>query len=391
METQDIVQEFANTQQIQQDSSLNGDILQQYADSLKSSVEENQVEEVIQQPETIVEETITDSIPDGHIENDTISNSISDDAEEDEIVDEDDFIQQLTGGKFSNREQLEEALQSEKQISFENETSAAIYNMLAEGDINGVYNILQKKMIADEVSKKSEPEILKAYIKYNNPEFDDSDVEDEYNEKYTIDEFAYDDSKLRREEKKLTQRIKADVQNAKEFFKNFSEEVQLPKYTPTQVEQANDEDDALVQEYRQQYLNSLTEAQNRVTSLPLSWKDEKGNISVDGKFDIPVQELSSYRDGAENLNDYLATKYYQGGKYQADRLLRDLYVADNFEKIVSSFVSQAVTQTRLSILKNSKNITFDEQPSSTFKPSSAEEERAMFDKLFNGHLAQKQY
>ena len=32
METQDIVQEFANTQQIQQDSSLNGDILQQYAD-----------------------------------------------------------------------------------------------------------------------------------------------------------------------------------------------------------------------------------------------------------------------------------------------------------------------------------------------------------------------
>ena len=246
-------------------------------------------------------------------------------------------------------------------------------------------------MIADEVSKKSEPEILKAYIKYNNPEFDDSDVEDEYNEKYTIDEFAYDDSKLRREEKKLTQRIKADVQNAKEFFKNFSEEVQLPKYTPTQVEQANDEDDALVQEYRQQYLNSLTEAQNRVTSLPLSWKDEKGNISVDGKFDIPVQELSSYRDGAENLNDYLATKYYQGGKYQADRLLRDLYVADNFEKIVSSFVSQAVTQTRLSILKNSKNITFDEQPSSTFKPSSAEEERAMFDKLFNGHLAQNQY
>jgi hypothetical protein len=46
---------------------------------------------------------------------------------------------------------------------------------------------------------KSEEDVLKAYIKATNPDFDSEDVNEEYKERYTIDDFSFDDSKLKRE------------------------------------------------------------------------------------------------------------------------------------------------------------------------------------------------
>jgi hypothetical protein len=53
-------------------------------------------------------------------------------------------------------------------------------------------------------------------------------------------------------------------------------------------------------------------------------------------------------------------------------------------------VSQAVNQTRLEVLKKSKNITVDTEQSATYRPSDADEEKNMFDKLFSGHLTRQQ-
>ena len=56
-------------------------------------------------------------------------------------------------------------------------------------------------MNSQAISKAGE-DVLKAYIKQKNPDFDSQDIEDEYNEKYSLDELEFDDSKLRREQKK---------------------------------------------------------------------------------------------------------------------------------------------------------------------------------------------
>lgn len=303
-----------------------------------------------------------------------------------EILDEDDFISQRTGGQFSTWEELGAALEAQQTqtIRFENETSEVLYNLIAEGKIGEVADILYNKKIADEIKEKPDEDVLKSYIKFQNPEFDSEDIQAEYEEKYSIDEFSFDESKLKREQKKMSQRIKNDVSEAREFFERMSEDIKFPQYErPT--EQEDTQVDIEAQEERQKFLESLDGVENRLGALQFNWKDDKASLSINGKFEIPAQEASTYRDAAESLQDYYAERYYQDGKYQSDKLLKDLYIADNFDKIIQSVISQTANQTRLEMLKQRKNITTDVEQGGTYRPSAADEERNLFDQLFMGH------
>ncbi len=314
-----------------------------------------------------------------------VSNEVIE-SSDDEVLDEDDFIKQRTDGEFSSWEELREALQVErtKELKFENETSEALYNLIAEGKINEVADILYNKKVADEIKNKPDEDVLKSYIKFQNPEFDSEDIQAEYEEKYSIDEFAFDDSKLRREQKKLSQKIKNDVSDAREFFERMSEDIKFPQYERT-TQQNEPQQDVEAQEERQRFLESLDGVENRLGALQFNWKDDKASLNINGKFEIPAQEVSVYRDAAEGLQDYYAERYYQDGKYQSDKLLKDLYIADNFDKIIQSVISQTANQTRIEMLKQRKNITTDVQQSGTYRPSAADEEKNLFDQLFMGH------
>lgn len=380
MDQTDIIQEFASSKQ---EETLGGaDILSEYINSLKDTEATNETTE-----ETVNHES-EENGSDNSGENDIINTE--DNGDDSDILDEEDFIKSRTNGKFSSWDELEKEIGKESSGlgKFENETSKAIYQLLVEGKFDEVSEVLQKSAFSKAISNKSDEDILKAYIKTTNPDFDEDDIEDEYNEKYQIDEFSIDESKLKREQKKINQRIKSDVLEAKDFFSKNAEEIKFSSYKAE--ENDNEEDDSLITEERNKFLSSLTEAKSSINTLPFAWKDDKTNISINGKFDIPAQELSKYSEGAENLETYMAEKYYQDGKYKADQLLKDLYIADNFNKILNSVVSQAVNQTRLEILKKSKNITIDSEQSATFRPSVADEEKSMFDQLFMGHLSRQQ-
>ena len=310
---------------------------------------------------------------------------------EEEVLDEEDFIKQRTDGKYSSWDELQAALQEQQvqQVKFDNEVSEVLYNLIAEGKINEVADILYNKKIADEIKTKPDDEVLKSYIKFQNPEFDNDDIEAEYQEKYSIDEFAFDESKLKREQKKLNQKVKNDVSEAREFFESMSEEIKFPQYT--QQQQAEPQEDTEAQEERQKFLDSLNGVESRIGSIPFNWKDDKASLSINGKFEIPAQEASKYREAAESLQDYYGERYYQDGKYNSEKLLKDLYIADNFEKIVQSVISQTANQTRIEMLKQRKNITTDTEQQGTYRPSAADEEKSLLDKLFMGHKRQNQY
>jgi hypothetical protein len=358
------------------DSSLqsSADIIQEYANSIKP-VEEPVIDNV--------EPTIADVEPTNVTNEPSIEVTIDEPTNVEEPVntfDESSFVSEKTGGKYSSFEEWENSL---KTPQFENETSKGVYELLTQGKIAEVYDILHKKQMAETINSKPDDAVLKAYIKATNPEFDESEVEDEYNEKYTIDEFAFDDSKLSREQKKLNQRIKADVDSAKQFFNKMAEDIKLPVLQQNQQQEPVNDTEA--QEERIKYLTSLQSAESKAKQIPFSWKDDKAGISINGKFDIQPSDLSKYRGAAENIEEHFANRYYKEGKYNGELLLTDLYVADNLPKIVSAAVSQAVTQTRLAMLKQNKNITFTNEPSGTFKPSDADTELAMYEQLFLGH------
>jgi hypothetical protein len=326
-----------------------------------------------------------------------LSESLQDESNEDsDVLDEEDFIKERTGGRFSSWEELDSALNGEqdediREIEFQDENAEALFNLIAEGKIDEVIDVLYNKKIADDIRQKPDEDVLKSYIKFQNPEFDNDDVEAEYEEKYSIDEFAFDESKLKREQKKLAQKIRSDVSVAREFFDEMSESVKFPQYTRPQEQQSEPEVDIEAQEERQRFLESLEGIEGRVGAIPFNWKDDKASLSINGKFEIPAQEASKYREAAEGLQDYYAERYYQDGKYQSDKLLKDLYIADNFEKIIQSVISQTANQTRIEMLKQRKNITTDVEQQGTYRPSAAAEETTLLDKLFNGHRQQNMY
>lgn len=417
METKDIVQEYAQTQTPTQEvaqpettnteSSLTNETpTPEVASVAPETPANNSAYEALLSGKSNVSEPNTEVQPAQEsvesepnvqeIVQDSVQQEVQLDQSEaaDDVIDEDDFIKAKTDGKFESWEQVLEALSQPAKPTFENELSEQVYNMLLEGKTQELFEILGTKQFADEVKNMSDEEVLKAYIKTNNPEFDDDDVEAEYNESYTIDEYSFDETKLKREQKKLSQRIKSDVQEAKEFFESLAQDIKLPELSrPEPVAQSPEVDaeaEQLIQEQRSRFLTSLNGVESRLTNLPFQWRDEKANVNVNGKYDIPAQELSKYRMAAEELENYQVERYYKDGQYLTDKMVRDLYIQDNFDKILTSAISQAVNQTRLEMLKQSKNIQSEQEPSGTFKPNAADEERAMLDKLFSGHLQRQQ-
>jgi hypothetical protein len=413
METKDIVQEYvqAKTQEVaeatpqQPESSLTNETTSEEVNSVapEASTDNSAYEALLSGKSNIKEPEVTQ--PEPEVVQESVQNDVQEPVQQeetqaepvvqdDDFVDEDEFIKTKTGGKFENWEQIVEALENQAKPKFENELSEQVYAMLLEGKTEELFEILGTKQFAQEVKSMSDEDVLKAYIRANNPEFDDDDVEAEYAESYTIDEYSVDEAKLKREQKKLSQRIKSDVTEAKEFFDSLAQDIKLPELSKQQVVEQQPEVDTemeqMIQEQRSKFLSSLSGVETRLTSLPFQWKDEKANVAINGKFDIPAQELAKYRQAAENLEDYQVNRYYKDGQYLSDKMIRELYIADNFDKILTSALSQAVNQTRLEMLKQSKNIQSEQEPSGTFKPNAANEESEMFEKLFMGHLYKRQ-
>jgi hypothetical protein len=413
METKDIVQEYvqAKTQEVaeatpqQPESSLTNETTSEEVNSVapEASTDSSAYEALLSGKSNIKEPAVTQ--PEPEVVQESVQNDVQEPVQQeetqaepvvqdDDFVDEDEFIKTKTGGKFENWEQIVEALENQAKPKFENELSEQVYAMLLEGKTEELFEILGTKQFAQEVKSMSDEDVLKAYIRANNPEFDDDDVEAEYAESYTIDEYSVDEAKLKREQKKLSQRIKSDVTEAKEFFDSLAQDIKLPELSKQQVVEQQPEVDTemeqMIQEQRSKFLSSLSGVETRLTSLPFQWKDEKANVAINGKFDIPAQELAKYRQAAENLEDYQVNRYYKDGQYLSDKMIRELYIADNFDKILTSALSQAVNQTRLEMLKQSKNIQSEQEPSGTFKPNAANEESEMFEKLFMGHLYKRQ-
>ena len=398
MSTIDIVQQYAdekanNSSLDNQATSTSTEVLNEFlsakTEEPKTEVAEETTEVVNTPVETEEPSNVTMEVNIGEETPDVENSNVETETTED-WVDEEDFVAAKTNGQFKSWEEIQQALeeQQQAQLQFENEYSQKLYQMIAEGKVDELAEALYNRKIANEVSGKSDEEVLKAYIKQQNPEFDSEDVEAEYTEKYTIDEYSFDDSKLKREQKKLSQRIKSDVSSAKKFFESMSADIKFPEFAVEQQVEDNSEFEAEAQVERQKFLDSLQNSQ--VGSLSFNWKDDKANMSVSGKYEIPAQDLSKYRQQAENLQEYMAERYYQDGKYQSDKLLKEMYINENFDRIIQSVISQTANQTRLEMLKQRKNITTDVEQAGTYRPSAADEEKNLLESLFMGHK-QRQY
>lgn len=277
---------------------------------------------------------------------------------------------------FESVDQLKAALNKQPEVhqpEFTNETSKKVYEALLAGQEDEIAEVLYTKKQLKSLEGENDPEkVIKAFIRFQNPEFNESEVNDEYKETYSLPEDAeFDESKKIREEKKLNQRIQKDVKAAKEYFSKLSEEIKLPTFQQEQAAQEEDNTDEQLAVYRQKFKDGISTLQavppiefthevefdGKKVSIPIRYElDEKGLNAV---------KTELLQDGG--YDNLLTRRHYGDGNYKHGNIAADFYVLENFSKILDSVASQAVNKARIEWLKTQKNIS-DEAPAERALP-----------------------
>jgi hypothetical protein len=255
-----------------------------------------------------------------------------------------------------------------KEPEFVNDQSRELYELIVNGKEDDVAEILYtRKQLAKLEGETDESKILKAFIKMQNPEFDEADVEDEFKETYSLSEDAeFDESKKRREEKKLRQNIKTDVLKAKEFFAQKRAELKLPttEKVTAQPDNSESQDDVFVQLLAENIKNF-----NGLTPIEFEHKDENTSIPIKYEWDSnKVSELKAQLEQPHGYYSLLATRHYDGEKYNTTQIVEDMYVLNNWKSMLDAAVSQAVNKTKIEFLKAQKGIN-DKVPTERALPS----------------------
>lgn len=287
---------------------------------------------------------------------------------------------------FESKEQLQEALNRQPEVlkpEFVNDESRMLYEAILQGKEDEIADVLYtRKQLAKLEGETSEEKILKAHIKFTNPEFDDSDVEDEYKEKYSLSEDAeFDESKQKREQKKLKQRIANDVAQAKQFFATKKQELKLPTFEKVTAQDtpAESQDDVFVQLLAENVKNF-----KGLTPIEFEHKDETSSIPIRYEWDNnKVSEIKAQLEQPHGYYSLLATRHYDGEKYNTNQIVEDVYVLNNWKSMLDAAVTQAVNKTKIEFLKTQKNIsnnvpTERALPSEFQQDSQKEAVRSMF-------------
>src|ERR1700739_246454 len=115
-------------------------------------------------------------------------------ADDDEIVDELEYLERQTGYKSwdeikalkTEAEQLRSKAQTPAEIKFANDQSKKLFEAWAEGKEDDVYSYLDTKRKLSAAVNLPAAEAIKLHLQQTNPHFKPEDVEDVFEERYSL-------------------------------------------------------------------------------------------------------------------------------------------------------------------------------------------------------------
>jgi hypothetical protein len=256
--------------------------------------------------------------------------------------------------------------------------------------------VYQQQQQLASIDKLDADSILKLKMKQENPELTEDEVEEEFNFKYgvqepdidedldTPEEIAKEKKRFEREKLNMERLKKKDVKEAKDFLNSKKEEIVLPDIqtskTQQQEAQGQEVDEVAIKEYRDKYISSIPKTIDEIVGFESKYKDSE--LEFNTTYVIDANEKQALKDKMENftLQDYFVPRYINDeGNFDTESIAHDLYVLENFDKIVEAHVSQAVNQAKAMFVKGLKNANFQESVSR----SVPDEQKAKQDEMVN--------
>jgi len=313
-------------------------------------------------------------------------------------IDFEALLAERTGGKFKSVDELFQLADKpvNQEINFANDTAKKVFEYLKEGKIDEVVSVYQQQQQLASLDKMSADDVLKLKIRQENPELSNEEVDEEFNFKYgvqepdidedldTPEEIAKEKKKFEREKINMERLKKKDLKEAKEFLNSKKQEIVLPDIQTSAPQQqqavSNEAEEAAIKEFRDKYMQAIPTTIDDIVGFESKYKDSE--LEFNTTYVIDANEKASLKDKMENftLQDYFMPRYIdEKGDFDTEAIAHDLYVLENFDKIVEAHVSQAVNQAKSFFVKGLKNANFQESVSRRLP----DEQQASQDEMVN--------
>lgn len=297
----------------------------------------------------------------------------------------------------NNADSEEEAEDFQPQLDFKNDVSKKIFDSIVSGNYAEVAPIIYEQTVLSNLDKLSDEEVLKLMIQYENPDMTESDVQKEYNDRYshdeeqkdtsfmTEDEIAEYNKSVERAKKRALKEVKKDARDAMKYLSERKVDIELPnitEYMKSMAPKANDNSKEIeeynnyIQTERAKYESSIEKGIEAVNAFEMDYKDD--DVSFKVNFTPNKEDLTTMKDDLKKftLEDFYGPRYYDAekGEYKTSVLAEDMYWINNRDKIIKSIVSQAVSSAKADMLKKIKGVSIGDSPSSRSTTQSSKSE-----------------
>ncbi len=264
-------------------------------------------------------------------------------------------------------------------LEFANEDSKKAFELVKSGDLKGFKQIIDLQEKLATVETLSPADAIKLHIEQANKHFKKADVEDVFEEKYTIpekpvqdaleDETEYKDrlAKWQNVADKVTRRIERDSVTAKEDLAKLKTEIKFPEIPQPQnpaLESFNayQENLAKAAEENKKLVDSLSKVSEKDIALQLNFNDEASKMQFNVTYQGNKDGVDKAKSAAANYMDFLSSTYYkEDGSPLVEKLTNDIYFLQNREAIMTEVAKQAVNETKAWFLRTQKNISVGNQ------------------------------
>jgi len=293
------------------------------------------------------------------------------------------------------------------ELDFKNEVSKKVFDSIVSGNYAEVAPIIYEQTVLSNLDKLSDEEVLKLMIQYENPDMTDTDIQKEYNDRYsheeekkdtsfmTEDEVAEYNKSVERAKKRALKEIKKDARDAVKYLSEKKVDIELPNISeymksmaPKSVDNSKEveEYNKYIQSERAKYESSIDNGLEAVKPFEMDYKDD--DVSFKVNFIPNKEDLTSMKDDLKKftLEDFYGPRYYDAekGEYKTSALAEDIYWLNNRDKIIKSIVSQAVSSAKANMLKNIKGVSIGDSPSSRSSSQSTKSDvDAWVEKLYS--------
>lgn len=301
--------------------------------------------------------------------------------QEQQTFDPNQFVRERFG--FESVEEAEEQFkrvreQQVPEFDFENETSRNLFAAIKEGKTDEIFDILNKQkklesLTNSEINANIAAEIIKTNIENKYKDLSKEEVDILFYDNYNFPakpEQSYDETEedynarvqnWQSQIEFIEKRMIIDAKVIRPELEKLKNDIKLPDvYGFDELQAETQEEYENLQQAREIYEQTLNSEFNSFNGFNVSVKDEDVEIPI--AFNVAEDERVRMK---ETLSDFDSDNYFgerwfnEDGKPKVQQVMSDIYILENFNKILQKVANEAASQRLVAHIKKSGNITIN--------------------------------